>query len=73
MYLPAQLAVGVLEAGPQDVADVGHVEQHERDADQRVQDRHDLADVRLRGQVPVPWKWREKGRKEKNGTICRLM
>ncbi len=33
--------------------DVGHVEEHERDAHQRVQDRHQLANVGLGRQVAV--------------------
>ncbi len=51
--VPAEFAVRVLEAGSEYVSDVGHVEQHERDAHQGVQDGRQLAHVRLRGQVAV--------------------
>ena len=50
----AELAVEVLEAGGEDGADVRHVDEHQRDPEQRVHDRHRLAEHRARGQVAVP-------------------
>ena len=53
--LPAELAVRVLEARSQDVADVGHVEQHQGDPDEGVDDGEQLPQVGLGGQVAVTW------------------
>lgn len=42
------------EGGRHDVPDVGQAQQHERDAQDRVEYRHHLARLRLRRDVPVP-------------------
>ena len=47
LSLPAQFRVSVLEAGPEDVSNVAHVEQHERNPDQGVENGHNLPDVSL--------------------------
>ena len=49
----AQSGVGPLEAGGEDLADVGEVEEEQRHAHHRVEDGHDLADGRHRHDVAV--------------------
>ena len=49
----AQPGVGPLEAGGEDLADVGEVEEEQRHAHHRVEDGHDLADGRHRHDVAV--------------------
>ena len=52
---PAHLGVSVLEGGGENGADVGHVDEHQRDPDQSIQHGHQLAEVRARSQVAVAW------------------
>ena len=49
----AQSGVGPLEAGGEDLADVGEVEEEQRHTHHRVEDGHDLADGRHRHDVAI--------------------
>jgi hypothetical protein len=46
--LPAHFVVGVFEGSGQDLAHVGHVEQHQRNAQQSVENRGQFTQRRLR-------------------------
>ena len=63
---PAHFVVGVLEGGGQHFADVGHVEQHERNAQQRVQHRCQFAVARFRRQVAVTCATKDEKEKEED-------
>ena len=51
----AETRVGPLEAGGEDLTDVGEVEEEERDADDGVEDGHDLPDRRDRHNMAITW------------------
>lgn len=55
----AEAAVHELEALRQDVADVGQVQEHQGNAEDGVQDGHQLAPVGLGSDVAVTWKERK--------------
>jgi hypothetical protein len=50
---PAEFGVGVLEAAGQDGAYSRHVDEHQGDAGQGVEDGRQLADVSLGGQIAI--------------------
>jgi hypothetical protein len=50
---PAEFGVGVLEAAGQDGAYSRHVDEHQGNAGQGVEDGRQLADVSLRGQIAI--------------------
>jgi len=52
-FSPAEFAVGVLEAGSQNAANIGHVKEHERNSHEGVKDGEQFSSVRLRGEVSV--------------------